>query len=170
MVTNDHGRRKHDIFVHALPAASTANVATCIGTLDNRSPSTNFSFFSRLYFPASAQAVVKGVVPFPPPGSSLLLYCTKGSAIPLLVGFHRVLLTHAFALSARQFADENKSRHVECHDMPRYITGTRVGSRGVPRLPLTLPPKHALKPHHVDIDIYATVRKGRENSNCSQRP
>ena len=59
-----------------------------------------FFFFcsSHFYFPASGQAVVTSVVPSPPRFLSSI--------------FHRVLLTHALALSASQFAHKKKSQRI----------------------------------------------------------
>ena len=39
----------------------------------------------------------------PPPGTCLHFYHAEGSAFPLLVDFHRTLLTHALALPAKHF-------------------------------------------------------------------
>ena len=45
-------------------------------------------FFKHIYFAASGQAVVTGVVPFPPPlVLAFKFYRAQGSAIPLLVDF-----------------------------------------------------------------------------------
>ena len=38
-----------------------------------------------------------------PPGARLHFYHAEGSALPLLVDFHRMLLTHALALPANHF-------------------------------------------------------------------
>ena len=73
-----------------------------------------YFFFSILtfYFPASGQAVVTGVVPSPPPVRAFNFYRAYGSPFPLLVDFHRMLLTHAFALSASQFEHKKKSLRI----------------------------------------------------------
>ena len=77
-----------------------------------------------IYFPAqlvggllypqrpSGQAVVTGVVPSPPPVRALHFYRAWGSAFPLLVVFHRMLLTHALALSVNHFLCMKKSLRV----------------------------------------------------------
>ena len=51
--------------------------------------------------------MVLGVVPSPPRYVSLTRI--GGPAFPLLVDFHRMLLSHAFALSASQFVNKKKS-------------------------------------------------------------
>ena len=70
-------------------------------------------FFKHIYFAASGQAVVTGVVPFPPPlVLAFKFYRAQGSAIPLLVDFSSSVIakvTHALALSASQFMHKKKS-------------------------------------------------------------
>ena len=69
-------------------------------------------FFSctHLYFPASGQAVVTGVVPSSPRFLPSIFIAHKSSAILLLVDFSlSVLLTHALALSASQLVRKKES-------------------------------------------------------------
>ena len=80
---------------------------------------TFFFFFSHFYFSASGQAVVTGVVPSSP-GSCLQLLSRIGFSISHCSSiFHRVLLTHALALSASQFVNKKKS--------PRIYTSMHSG-------------------------------------------
>ena len=73
-----------------------------------------FFFFSHVYFPASGQrAVVTGVVPSSPRSLPLFFFIAHRvqqshcSSI-----FHRVLLTHALALSAGQFVHKKTSQRI----------------------------------------------------------
>ena len=50
-----------------------------------------------------------------PPGTCLQFLSRIGLAFPLLVDFHRMLLTHALALSANQFLSKKKSLRVCAH-------------------------------------------------------
>ena len=61
--------------------------------------------FTHIYFPASGQAVVTGVVPSPP--AFLPQFLSR-------IGFsnHRVLLNHALALSTSQFVHKKKSPRI----------------------------------------------------------
>ena len=72
-----------------------------------------FSSFSHFYSPASSgQAVVTGVVPFPPrflPFQFFIAHRRVQQSHCSSI-FHRVLLTHALALSARQFVHKKKSQ------------------------------------------------------------
>ena len=88
----------------------------CIYTYQNHS-STSFSLSNstrRRFYPqrSSGQAVVTGVVPFSPSVRAFNFYRAQGSALPLLVDFHRMLLTHALALSANLFLCKKKSPRV----------------------------------------------------------
>ena len=80
-----------------------------------------FFFSTHIYFPASGQAVVTGVVPpFPPPRllpSIFIAHRVQQSHSSS--SFHRVLLTHALALSASQFMHKKKS--------PRIYTSMHSG-------------------------------------------
>ena len=85
------------------------------------SPNQTFSLSSFLlssstrtrFYPqrSSGQAVVTGVVPSPPRYVPLIFIAHR-SAFPLLVDFHRMLLTHALALSANHFLCKKKSLRV----------------------------------------------------------
>ena len=79
-----------------------------------------FLFYSHVYFPASGQAVATGVVPSSPRflASIFIAHRVQQSHCSSIV--HRVLLTHACALSASQFVRKKKS--------PRIYTSTH--SRG----------------------------------------
>ena len=67
-----------------------------------------FFFFTHIYFPASGQAVVTGVVPSPPRFLPSILIAYRGQQSLCSSIFHRVLLTHALALSASQFVRKKK--------------------------------------------------------------
>ena len=71
-----------------------------------------FIFFAHFYFPASGQAVVTGVVPSPPRflPSTFIAHRVQHSHCSSI--FHRVLLTHALALSASQFVHKKKSQRI----------------------------------------------------------
>ena len=69
-------------------------------------------FFTHIYFPASGQAVVTGVVPSPPPGflpSMFIAHRVPQSHCSSI--FHRVLLTHALARFLRVNLCTRKSPH-----------------------------------------------------------
>ena len=67
--------------------------------------------------------------PFPPVRafSSYRAY-QQGSAFPLLADFHRMLLTHAFALSASQVVHKKKSLRILCE---YALGGTRTHEIGL---------------------------------------
>ena len=69
-------------------------------------------FFSHFYFPASGQAVVTGVVPSPPPVLTFNFFAHRVQQSNCSSIFHRVLLTHALALSASQFVHKKKSHRI----------------------------------------------------------
>ena len=71
-----------------------------------------FFFSSRYYFPAPGKAVVTGVVPsFPWFSPSIFIaHRVKQSHCSLI--FHRVLLSHALALSASQLVHKKKSQRI----------------------------------------------------------
>ena len=64
---------------------------------------------SHFYFPASGQAVVTGVVPSSPRFLPLIFIAHRVQQSHCSSIFHRVLLTHALALSASQFVHKKKS-------------------------------------------------------------
>ena len=68
-----------------------------------------FFFFSHFYFPASSgQAVVTGIVPSSPRFLPSIFIAHRVQQSHCLSIFHRVLLTHALALSASQFVHKKK--------------------------------------------------------------
>ena len=70
----------------------------------------NSTFFStHCYVPASGQAVVTGVVPFPPRLLPSTFIAQRVQQPHCSSMFHRVSLTHALALSASQFVLKKKS-------------------------------------------------------------
>ena len=76
-------------------------------------------FFAHIYFPASGQAVVAGVVPFPLRFLPSTFIAHRVQQAHCSSIFHRVLLTHALALSASQFVRKKK--------FPRTYTSMRSG-------------------------------------------
>ena len=74
---------------------------------------TFFFFFSHtFYFPVSAQSVVTGVVPSPPRFLPSIFIAHRVQYSHCSSIFHRVLLTHALALSASQFELKKKSQRI----------------------------------------------------------
>ena len=73
---------------------------------------SSFFFFAHFHFPASGQAVVTGVIPSPPRflRSTFIAHRVQQSHCSSIV--HRVLLTHALALSASQFVHKEKSQRI----------------------------------------------------------
>ena len=74
-----------------------------------------FSLFflcSHFYFPASGQAVVTGVVPSPTRFLPSIFVAHKVQQSHCSSIFHRVLLTHALALSASQFVYKKKFQRI----------------------------------------------------------
>ena len=71
------------------------------------SSSTRRSLLSAIFWTSRGQ-----VSSLLPPGTCLHFYRAWGSAFPLRVDFHRMLLTHALALSAYQFLFKKKSLRV----------------------------------------------------------
>ena len=71
-----------------------------------------YFFFAHFHFPASGQAVVAGFIPSPPRflPSTFIAHRAQQSHCSSIV--HRVLLTHALALSASQFVHKKKSRRI----------------------------------------------------------
>ena len=74
--------------------------------------STRKGILAHFYFPASGQAVVTGVVPSPPRflPSIFIAHRVQQSHCSSIV--HRVLLTHALALSASQIVRKKKSQRI----------------------------------------------------------
>ena len=83
-----------------------------------------FFFFAHFYFPASGQAVVTGVVPSPPRFLPLIFIAHGVQQSHCSSIFHRVLLTHALALSASQFVHKKKSQriHTSMHSAGLELT------------------------------------------------
>ena len=71
-----------------------------------------FFFFSHFYFPASEQDVVTRVVPSPPRFLPSIFIAHRVQQSHCSSTFHRVLLTHALALSASQIVRKKKSRRI----------------------------------------------------------
>ena len=71
-----------------------------------------FFFLAHFHFPASGQAVVTGVIPSPPRflPSIFISHRVQQSHCSSIV--HRVLLTHALALSTSQFVHKKKSQRI----------------------------------------------------------
>ena len=65
-------------------------------------------FFTHMYFSASGQAVVTGVVPFPPRFSPSIFAAHRIQQSHCWSIFLWVWLTHALALSASQFVTQEK--------------------------------------------------------------
>ena len=104
--------------------------AACVAVLLRRSQVTFevlFFFPALFYFPASGQAVVTGVVPFPP-GSCLQILSRLGFSNPTARRFSSSV-AHALAFSASQFERKKKS--------PRTYTSTCMHLRGFELTKLT---------------------------------
>ena len=66
--------------------------------------------YNRRFLPSATFWTSRGhrCRPFPPPVRAFNFHRAQGSAFPQLVDFHRMLLTHALALSADQFLCKKK--------------------------------------------------------------
>ena len=73
----------------------------------------SFFFFAHFYFPASGQAVVTDVVPSPPRFLPSVFSAHRVQQSHCSSVFHRVLLTHALALSASKFVHKKKSPRID---------------------------------------------------------
>ena len=71
-----------------------------------------FFFFCTIYFPASGQAVVTGVIPSPLRFLPSIFIAHRVQQSHCSSIFHRMLQTHALALSASQSAHKKKSQRV----------------------------------------------------------
>ena len=72
-----------------------------------------FFFFSHTFtFQLHGQAVVTGVVPSPPRFLPSIFIAHRVQQSHCSSTFHRVLLTHALALSASQFVHKKKSQRI----------------------------------------------------------
>ena len=100
-----------DLFAHWL--GSLVPWVTCGVVVPDASTETFFFFFfAHFYFPASGQAVVTGVVPSPPRFLPSLFIAHRVQHSHCSSICHRVLLTHALALSASQFVHKKKSQRI----------------------------------------------------------
>ena len=83
-------------------------------------------FFSHFYFPARGQAVVTGVVSSAPRFllSSFIAHRVQKSHCSSI--FHRVLLTHALALSPSQFVQKKKSPRIHTSMHPTRLELTKL--------------------------------------------
>ena len=88
-----------------------------------------FFFFSHFFFPASGQAVVTGVVPSPPRFLPPIFIAHRVQQPHCSSTFHRVLQTHALALSASQVVRKKKS--------PRIYTSMHPGRFELTKLTCT---------------------------------
>ena len=95
---------------HFLP--SSTRVELCLPTLLGALRFFCIFFFSHFYFPASGHAVVTGVVPFFPRFLPSIFIAHRVQQSRCSSIFHRVLLTHALALSASQFLHKKKSQRI----------------------------------------------------------
>ena len=86
-------------------------------------------FVTRIYFPASGQAAVTGIVPSPPRLLPSIFIAHRVQQSHCSSIFHRMLLTHALALSARQFVRKKKS--------PRSYTSMYSGGFELTKLTYT---------------------------------
>ena len=71
-----------------------------------------FFVSSHIYFPSSRQAVVTGVVPSSPRFLPSILIAHRVQYSHCSSIFHRMLLTHALALSASHFVHKKKSQRI----------------------------------------------------------
>ena len=69
-------------------------------------------FFSHFYIPTSRHAVVTGVVPSPPRFLPSIFIAHRVQQSHCSSIFHRMMLTHALALSASQFVHKKKSQQI----------------------------------------------------------
>ena len=76
------------------------------------SPFFFFFFFAHFHFPASGQAVVTGFIPSPPRFLPSIFIAHKVQQSHYSSIVHRVLLTHALALSASQFVHKKKYQQI----------------------------------------------------------
>ena len=88
-----------------------------------------YVFFSHFYFRASGQAVVTRVVPSPPRFLPLIFITHRVQQSYCSSILHRMLLTHALALSASPFLHKKKS--------PRIYTSMHSGGFELTKLTYT---------------------------------
>ena len=100
-----------------------------VTTSSCRENASSFFFFTYIYFPASGQAVVTGVVPSPPRLFPPIFIAHRVQQFHCSLIFHRVLLTHALALPASQFVHKKKP--------PRIYTSVHSGGFELTKLTYT---------------------------------
>ena len=88
-----------------------------------------YIYISHFYFPASGQAVVTGVAPSSPRLLRSIFIAHRVQQSHHSSIFHRMLLTHALALSASQFVHKKKS--------PRIHTSMNSGGFELTKLTCT---------------------------------
>ena len=88
-----------------------------------------FILLAHFYFPASGQAVVTVVVPSPPRFLPSFFITHRVQQLHCSTIFHRVLLTHALALSTSQFVHKKKC--------PRMYTSMHSGGLELAKLTYT---------------------------------
>ena len=71
-----------------------------------------FFFLAHFHFPASGQAVVTGVIPSPPRFLPTIFIAHRVQQSHWSSIVHRILLTHALALSASQLVHKKKSQRI----------------------------------------------------------
>ena len=109
-------------------------------------------FFTHIYFPASGQAVATGAVPSPPRFSPSIFVAHRVQQSHCSLSFHRVLLTHALALSASQFMHKKKS--------PRTYTSMHSGGFELTKLTYTRLGDNLIRHRGDRISIAAWVLVG----------
>ena len=92
-------RSKQGVYFANIPGVRFHDVSIVVAS---QTHSSGRFFFSHFYFPASGQAVVTGVVPSSPRFLSSIFIARRVQQSHCPSIFHRVLLTHALALSASQ--------------------------------------------------------------------
>ena len=94
-----------------------------------RRPPSSVRSLAHLYFPASGQAVVTGVVPSFPRFSPSFFIARRVQQSHCSSTYHQVLLTHAVALSASQFVHKKK--------FPRFYSSVHSGGLELTKLTYT---------------------------------
>ena len=110
-------------------AAMVPVLAAGICRHSSRGRSIIFFFVTPIYFPASGQSVVAGVAPSSPRFLPSIFIAERVRQSHCSSIFHRVLLTHALALSASQFVHKKNS--------PRIYTSMHSGGFEVTKLTYT---------------------------------
>ena len=110
-------------------APGVNNLVFTSNTFCIQSPARHRINSTHIYFPASGQAVVTGVVSSPPRFLPSIFIAHRVQQSHCSSIFHRVLPTHALALSASQFVRKKKS--------PRIYTSTHSGGFELTKLTYT---------------------------------